>query len=212
MQDGAVLPRGQSQEAITARDPRQRDRMIDRALRIVFFILDFDEDRGRRSRGGPERWAAGVHAVVRVGHDVKPVCRRAAPSQLVRAAPEQLRGVDPSRQRDVRRHQLHRSSQHFESLELATPHRYRDDLGACFLGNANAALGIEFPAHRCFARAGTGAPGARLETQSMFTVGMYYDVNSWLKLVAEYNLQEDEWHDGTEREADVFALGGFFFW
>ncbi len=46
----------------------------------------------------------------------------------------------------------------------------------------------------------------------MFTVGMYYDVNSWLKLVAEYNIQEDEWHDGTDREATVFALGGFFFW
>ncbi len=31
---------------------------------------------------------------------------------------------------------------------------------------------------------GAGAAGARLETQSMFTVGLYYDVNSWLKLVA----------------------------
>jgi hypothetical protein len=60
--------------------------------------------------------------------------------------------------------------------------------------------------------AGAGFAGARLKSQSMFTVGMYYDVNSWLKLVAEYNMQEDEWHDGTDLEADIFALGGFFFW
>ena len=57
-----------------------------------------------------------------------------------------------------------------------------------------------------------GPVGARLDTQKMFTVGLYYDVNSWLKLVAEYNNQEDEWHDDSDRTADVFALGGFFFW
>ncbi len=56
------------------------------------------------------------------------------------------------------------------------------------------------------------APGARLDSQSAFVVGLYYDPNSWLKLVAEYTQQEDEWHDGTSREADIFALGGFFFW
>lgn len=59
---------------------------------------------------------------------------------------------------------------------------------------------------------GAGAPGARLETQSAFVVGLYYDVNSWLKLVAEYTKQEEEWHDGTDLDADIFAVGGFFFW
>ena len=51
-----------------------------------------------------------------------------------------------------------------------------------------------------------------METQSAFVVGLYYDVNSWLKLVAEYTKQEEEWHDGTDLEADIFAVGGFFFW
>ncbi len=59
---------------------------------------------------------------------------------------------------------------------------------------------------------GAGAAGARLDSQNMFTVGMYYDTTSWLKLVAEYSRQEEEWFDGTDLEADIFAVGGFFFW
>jgi predicted porin len=42
-----------------------------------------------------------------------------------------------------------------------------------------------------------------------WTVGVYHDVNSNLKLVAEYTGVEDDVDDGLDQ--DIFAIGGFFF-
>jgi len=53
---------------------------------------------------------------------------------------------------------------------------------------------------------------SQLESQSAWTVGVYHDVTSWLKLVAEYTNSETEWHGGEDHEVDTFAVGGFFFW
>lgn len=47
---------------------------------------------------------------------------------------------------------------------------------------------------------------------SAITVGVYHDVTSWFKVVAEYSRVENEWHDGASVEADVFSAGGFFLW
>lgn len=60
-----------------------------------------------------------------------------------------------------------------------------------------------------------GATGlsADLDSRSATVVGLYHDVNANLKLVAEYSKLETEWHNnGGDQEADIFALGGFFFW
>ncbi len=51
----------------------------------------------------------------------------------------------------------------------------------------------------------------------MWTVGVYHDVTSWLKLVAEYNdaSQEAESPGGTfinSLDAEAFSVGGFIFW
>lgn len=51
----------------------------------------------------------------------------------------------------------------------------------------------------------------------MYTVGVYHDVTSWLKLVAEYNHMEGETVTGggantTPGDADTFSVGSFFFW
>lgn len=51
----------------------------------------------------------------------------------------------------------------------------------------------------------------------MYTVGVYHDVTSWLKLIAEYNHIEGETITGggvntTPGEADTFSVGSFFFW
>jgi len=43
-------------------------------------------------------------------------------------------------------------------------------------------------------------------------VGVYHDITSWLKVVAEYSNVQDEFHGGEEQESDVFSVGGFFFW
>ena len=54
--------------------------------------------------------------------------------------------------------------------------------------------------------------GTGIESLSSLTFGVYHDVTSWFKVIAEYTSVEDEWHDGRDREADVFAVGGFFLW
>jgi hypothetical protein len=52
----------------------------------------------------------------------------------------------------------------------------------------------------------------------MWTVGVYHDVNSWLKLIAEYSNSENEYSAngaGTfsgSTESDTFSLGTFFVW
>jgi len=54
----------------------------------------------------------------------------------------------------------------------------------------------------------------------MWTVGVYHDVNSWLKLIAEYSKSENEYsanvNDPTtfngSTESDTFSLGTFFVW
>ena len=48
--------------------------------------------------------------------------------------------------------------------------------------------------------------GNTLDSNELTTVGVYHDVNSWLKLVAEYNMQSGA------QENDHLSLGGFIFW
>lgn len=62
---------------------------------------------------------------------------------------------------------------------------------------------------------GTAANGlANHVERSMWTVGVYHDVSSWLRLIAEYNHGEfDRSTPGlTNPEADTFSVGGFLFW
>ena len=59
---------------------------------------------------------------------------------------------------------------------------------------------------------GPYASSAHVE-RSMWTVGVYHDVSSWLRLVAEYNHGElDLGTGGGTPEADTFSVGGFLFW
>lgn len=57
------------------------------------------------------------------------------------------------------------------------------------------------------------AAGGVVDSRSMTTVGVYHDVNSNLKLVAEYSMMEDEFHTARkDHDTDVFAIGGFVTW
>lgn len=52
---------------------------------------------------------------------------------------------------------------------------------------------------------------------SMWTVGVYHDVNSWLRLIAEYSNAQNEFGAATgllggETESNTFSVGSFFFW
>jgi hypothetical protein len=54
------------------------------------------------------------------------------------------------------------------------------------------------------------------DKNSMWTVGVYHDVNSWLKLVAEYSDQQSNLlHHATtvlSHDAQTFSVGGFLLW
>lgn len=52
------------------------------------------------------------------------------------------------------------------------------------------------------------AAGAAKFRNELWTVGVYHDVNSWLKLVAEYNNQ----NSNQFGDADIFDVGGFVLW
>lgn len=48
---------------------------------------------------------------------------------------------------------------------------------------------------------------------SMLTVGVYHDINSWLKVIAEYShLENDFGGTSNDPEADTFSVGSFLFW
>ena len=44
--------------------------------------------------------------------------------------------------------------------------------------------------------------------RELWTVGVYHDVNSWLKVVAEYS----NFDPGPGAEQDTFSIGGFLLW
>ena len=62
------------------------------------------------------------------------------------------------------------------------------------------------------------AAGAPELSNELWTVGVYHDVNSWLKLVAEYSDQESDLFAGAapgtpqDHEAQTFSVGGFLLW
>ncbi|MEM7541746.1 MAG: porin [Pseudomonadota bacterium] len=61
---------------------------------------------------------------------------------------------------------------------------------------------------------GTGDTIAADLERSLWTVGVYHDVTSWLRVIAEYNRGEN--HGGApgggDAEADTFSVGSFIFW
>ncbi len=48
--------------------------------------------------------------------------------------------------------------------------------------------------------------------QSLLDFMVWHDINKNLRIVGEYGLQEVEWHDGADQEANIVSVGGFFFW
>ncbi|MSR13480.1 MAG: porin [Gammaproteobacteria bacterium] len=52
---------------------------------------------------------------------------------------------------------------------------------------------------------------------NMWTVGVYHDVSSWLKVIAEYSKAENDYGSvggvgGGNSESNTFSIGSFFFW
>jgi len=57
---------------------------------------------------------------------------------------------------------------------------------------------------------GAAAGSGQGITNQLLTVGVYHDVNSWLKVVAEYNTYRSNHQLGFK--ADGFSVGGFILW
>jgi len=57
---------------------------------------------------------------------------------------------------------------------------------------------------------GAGSAAIHSINNQLLTVGVYHDVNSWLKLVAEYNTYRSNHQLGFK--ADGFSVGGFILW
>jgi hypothetical protein len=51
-----------------------------------------------------------------------------------------------------------------------------------------------------------------IEEQTLLDVMIWHNINSNLRVVAEYGRQETEWFDGSEQDVDIISVGGFFFW
>ncbi len=74
-------------------------------------------------------------------------------------------------------------------------------------------VGIAYGEGRLDDAGDTALAGGGHIKRSLWTVGVYHDVSSWLRLVAEFNHGEVR-RGGAEThpEADTFSVGGFLFW
>ena len=51
-----------------------------------------------------------------------------------------------------------------------------------------------------------------LEKRMSLTFGVYHDLTSWLRLVAEWSWYQLNWCGGASQTGNVVGAGGFFFW
>ena len=72
-------------------------------------------------------------------------------------------------------------------------------------------LGVSYGENKLENAGGNYVVGAGDIKRELWTVGVYHDVSSWLKLVAEYNRGELD-TGGITPNADTLSVGGFLFW
>ena len=51
-----------------------------------------------------------------------------------------------------------------------------------------------------------------IESQGLLDFMVWHDINKNWRFVAEYGLEEREWHDGANQEASNISFGSFLFW
>lgn len=78
--------------------------------------------------------------------------------------------------------------------------------------NGKTKVGVSYGEGTLDDMGATALVGATEIERSLWTVGVYHDVSSWLRLVAEFNHGELEAGGTTNPEADTFSVGGFLFW
>ena len=81
-------------------------------------------------------------------------------------------------------------------------------------------IGVTTPAHFVFDTSTGGstlipastALAAHVKTQQAAVGALTYNVNKFTQLIAEYTWAQDKWHDGQKQDANIVALGTFFYW
>jgi hypothetical protein len=53
---------------------------------------------------------------------------------------------------------------------------------------------------------------ANIKTQQAAVGALTYNVNKFTQIIAEYTWAQDKWHDGQKQNANIVALGTFFYW
>lgn len=53
---------------------------------------------------------------------------------------------------------------------------------------------------------------AHIKTQQAAVGALTYSVNKFTQIIAEYTWAQDKWHDGQTQDANIVALGTFFYW
>lgn len=84
-------------------------------------------------------------------------------------------------------------------------------------GHGNTTLGVSYggnmmdetSADKVLRRTGTEV---QLEERNMLTFIGIYDINKYLKLVAEFSFAEMEWFDGEDQQVQYLSFGTFFNW
>ena len=80
-----------------------------------------------------------------------------------------------------------------------------------YMVGGNTKLGVSYGENKLENAGGNYVVGAGDIKRELWTVGVYHDVSSWLKLVAEYNRGELD-TGGITPNADTLSVGGFLFW
>ncbi len=55
-------------------------------------------------------------------------------------------------------------------------------------------------------------PVAQVKTQHSATGCLTYNINKFTQIIGEYTWAQDKWHNGAKQDANVVALGTFFYW
>ncbi|HEY6007304.1 MAG TPA: hypothetical protein VIU40_03210, partial [Geobacteraceae bacterium] len=85
-----------------------------------------------------------------------------------------------------------------------------------FLAQATYALPMDFKVGVNYGQSNAIATAndsmGNIKTQQALASTLTYNVNKFTQLIAEYTWAQDKWHNGQKQDANIVALGTFFYW
>ena len=85
-----------------------------------------------------------------------------------------------------------------------------------FLAQATYALPMDFKVGVNYGQSNAIATAndsmGNIKTQQALASTLTYNVNKFTQVIAEYTWAQDKWHNGQKQDANIVALGTFFYW